>query len=599
MNKKRKKILLVGAGIFGSAIVALLCIYLLNYQYRNRIPEVPDSSVLSLAVMNQVQAANKKAHHKLSSQNLGELGMAYHSSANYNQASQCYQLAINKNKTDWKWSYYLGYLNLELGENDLVIENFIRVTKINPDNNLAWYYLGEAYRNIRRDDLAEKAFLKIINVDNVSTVMEATRNDRFPMSVYAKFQLAKIYFDTSRPEMAEKKLFAILGTYGLFGPAIRLLGNIYKMKGSIAQGEEYTIRANDLFPFSPPVDTLIDKLALMSRSELYLMKKIDEANLSGYDDWAIELVNQGLSYIPENKNMISKAIEVYLGNNMKQKAVGLVEQHISSFTDNFLELITAGKLFFRKDLYRESIEYLTNALKLRSDEPETYKFLAVCYWKLEDIQKAQELLIEAAEVFRDNDENLADILFILLQFGNIEQTNHFQKQLKQISPQHPKVQKLNGLLAEKNGNIKAAISFYEKSFDGDPKDKETIDFLGALLFKQEMWNQYIEFYKEVLKFNPNEAEFLEKLGSVLISCSNKSLRNLDEGIKYSIRAFTHKSSPAQIVISSGKYLAVAYAQKGDKQYAIKILERAIYINQITNASEEIKQELEQLYRNIQ
>ena len=599
MSKKTKNILLAVTGIFATVIVALLCMYFFNSQYKNRIPEVPDSSLLSKAVMDQIQVENKKAHQNPTSNNLGELGMVYQSSANYDQASQCYLLAIKKNKTDWKWSYYLGYLNLELGRNELVVDNFKRVTEIDQDNELAWYYLGEAYKNMRRNDLAEKAFLQIINANNVPVIKDPTRQDRFSMSVYAMFQLANTYFDSGRTEMAEKTLIAVIRKNDLFGPAFRLLGNIYKMKGDIAQGEGYTTRANDLFLFSPPVDPLIDKLALMSRSEFYLLKKIDEAYLNGYNDYAIELVNQGLKYIPDNENMISKAIKVYLGTNMKQKASGLIEQHISSFTDNYPELITVGKLFFQKDMYTESKEYWTNALKLRSDESEIYKFLAMCFLNLGDYQKAQELLIDAAEKYRENDDNLADILFLLLQFGNIEQTNHFLNQLNQISLQRPKVQKLNGKLAEKKGNIKAAISFYEKSFEGDPKDEETIHFLGALLFKQDIWDEYIKFYKEVVKYNPNNPEYLEKLSTVLISCPDSSLRNLDEGIRYSIRAFTHKGSPPHIMISSGKYLAIALVQKGDKQNAIKILEKTINISQTTDNPEEIKQELEQLYDTIQ
>jgi len=66
----------------------------INNQYRNEIPKIPDSTNLSKAVEAQISEAYKIARRKPSSENLGELGMVYHSSANYNQAAQCYQLAI-------------------------------------------------------------------------------------------------------------------------------------------------------------------------------------------------------------------------------------------------------------------------------------------------------------------------------------------------------------------------------------------------------------------------------------------------------------------------------------------------------------------------
>jgi tetratricopeptide (TPR) repeat protein len=144
-----------------------------------------------------------------------------------------------------------------------------------------------------------------------------------------------------------------------------------------------------------------------------------------------------------------------------------------------------------------------------------------------------------------------------------------------------------------------AISKYESSFKGNPKDDETMHFLGELLVYNGMWNQYIEFLKEALKHNPNDPGLLEKLSTVLVNCPDESLRNFDDGIKYSIRAFTNKDSSLSVVLSSGKNLAIALVTKGDKQNALSIIEKTINISRRTNVSEDIKQELNQLYRAIQ
>lgn len=72
-----------------------------------------------------------------------------------------------------------------------------------------------------------------------------------------------------------------------------------------------------------------------------------------------------------------------------------------------------------------------------------------------------------------------------------------------------------------------------------------------------------------------------------------------EGIKYSIRAFTNKNSSQNVVLSSGKSLAIALATKGDKQNALNIIGKTINISQRFNTSEDLKQELNQLYRAIQ
>lgn len=77
-------------------LVIFLILSVINYQNGNNIPEISDSAVLSVTVEEQISEAFKKARRKPTAQNLGELGLAYHSSANYNQAVLCFKLAIEK-----------------------------------------------------------------------------------------------------------------------------------------------------------------------------------------------------------------------------------------------------------------------------------------------------------------------------------------------------------------------------------------------------------------------------------------------------------------------------------------------------------------------
>lgn len=168
MGKTGKIILYIAAGAAGVIIFFLL---LDSYSHRriiSSIPEIPDPTTLSPPVRIQLFFALEKTRHDPSSGNLGMLGMVYHSSANYEQAAQCYKLASGKDRSDWTWNYYLGYLKMEMGESDAVIENFKKVIRKNPDASLAWYYIGSEYRNLRNNELAEEAFGKIINPERKS-----------------------------------------------------------------------------------------------------------------------------------------------------------------------------------------------------------------------------------------------------------------------------------------------------------------------------------------------------------------------------------------------------------------------------------------------
>lgn len=597
---KKKTALYIAGGAIGLIIIFFLLKFITDNQFSNNIPEIPNSNTLSIPVKKQISEAHDEAYRNPSAENLGMLGMVYHSSANYSQAAQCYELAIKRSKSGWIWNYYHGYLSMELGKSEAAIENFNSVIEKNPAIDLAWYYVGQEYKNLGENELAEKAFEKIILKKNITSDAKATtRNDHFPLRTYAMYDLSRIYFDTGHTDLAEETLKELIQKNYLFGPAYRLLGNIYNIKGNISLGKQYTVRANDLLNFSPPVDTLIDRLALLSRSELYLLKKIDEAERSMHSDWAVRLVNHGLQYMPDNQHLLSKAIRVYLWKRLNKKAIALTDQHISYFRENFNELRNTGLLFYQKGLYPQAIKYWNLALDLKPEEIKVQEYLAKCFYATGEKQKVHKLVNELLEKNQDNPEVLADITSLLLQFGEKEKAVGHLTKLKQLIPSNPTVQKIAGEVAEANGDTQEAITMYESSFKGDPEDLQTIRKLGRLLTEQKMWNKSLSLYSKALKYHPNNPELLAKLGEFLINCPDPSIRNIEKGKEYSERAFTYYDCPPDILVSAGSHLAYAYAMLGEKQKAITTISKAINIGRRQNISSSYQAKLENLYKGIQ
>jgi tetratricopeptide (TPR) repeat protein len=593
MDKKRKLIVIIAGGaivLIGSVFLARL---ISNNTYRSQIPDIPDSYSMSVAVKEQLSQAFKKAKRVPSADNLGMLGMAYHSSASYEQATECYHLAIQRDESAWIWNYYLGYLNMEMGNANAIIENFKSVIDKNPDMDLAWYYLGEEYRNLRDNELAEMSFGKITSPKNESSAPKnPTRYDYFPLSTYAMFQLSRIYFDKGEMDLAESTLKKIIQDNRSFGPAYRLLGNLYSISGDMALSKKYTTRANDLVAFAPPVDTLVDRLVLLSRSELYLLKKIDEAENSIYPEWAMKLVNHAMEYLPDNKYLISKAIKICLMLDLDQQAAGYTDRHISYYRDNFTEMYNMGMLFFQKRLYPQSLQYFTRALDLKPDDAEIQNCMAICYWTVGERQKTNEILDTLLNEYYDNPDILADVTSLLFDLGEEEKATVQLTRLKRIAPAQPKVLKMSGGLAEKNGNIDEAISLYEQSIEGNHEEITTIRHLGDLLIRQKMWDKAIRHYKESLAYHANDPYLLERLGTLLVTCPDPDLRDLKEGKEYSERAFIHTTSRSITLISAGRSLAIADAALGDLPGARQVIGMTINLARRENLSSAYLSELE-------
>jgi len=600
MRKRRRTVLYLAGGAIGLIVMFLMLRLVTEHPISSQIPEIQNSQTVSEPVKVQISAAVALTKRKPSADNLGMLGMVYHSSANYKEAAKCYELAIKRKKSQWIWNYYLGYLNMEMGESDAIVENFKQVIDKNPDIDLAWYYIGEEYKNLRKNELSIEYFDRITSSESrIERTEHRARYDYFPLSTYAMFQLSRIYFDAGSMALAEKTLKEIILSSRSFGPAYRLLGNVYRVNGEITLSEQARVRANDLVVFSPPVDTLVDRLVMMSRSELYLLKKIDEAEKSIYPEWAMELVNIAMQYFPENQYLISKAIKIYLMLELNKQAMALTDQHIGYFQENFTEMNNMGMLFFQKRLYPQSMKYFTRVLDLRPEDAEIQKCMAICLWTTGDKQESLDLLNELIEQNGGNPEVLAELTNLLFDLGENELASGYLSRLQKISPENPKVQKMSGRIAEENGDFLKAISMYESSFKGDPKDLTTIVYLGNILLRQKMWDKYIRHYRRALEYHPNDPSLLERLGTMLVTCPDPAMRRIEEGRDYSERAFIHTTSRSATLVSAGRSLALAYAELGDKQNASSIISMTLNIARRENMSQTYLGQLQSISDRIQ
>jgi tetratricopeptide (TPR) repeat protein len=593
MDKNRKVISYIAAGVIILFVAAIGIKWMLDSAYRKNIPALPDMKTFAVPLKEQISGASQRAKRNPSADNLGKLGMVYHSSAYYDKAAQCYKLAVKRNESKWIWNYYLGYLNMEMGESEPAIKNFRAVIKENRKAYHAWYYIGEGYHNLNEDDKALVSFKNITNLKgDIPSSKRIIRNDYFPLSTYARFQLAQVYINTKKIEQAESTLQEIVKSYSTFGPAYRLLGSVYNLEGDISLSKEFTLRAGDLMDLKTPVDTLVDRLALLSRSDLYILKQIDEAERAVYNDWALVLAGNAMKYIPDNKYLISKAIMLLLKMSSGKIALLYLNQHLNSFKDDFNELKQVGNQLYDKAYYSQSINYYLRALELKPEDSEVLASLVLAYLNSGNKQQALDELNEQLGKYRNNPKILGNAVYIMLTMNEKEKAKSFLSQLKKLSPSSPKTYQLNGIIAQQDGNLREAMVMYESALKGDPGDLVSIQSLGEILARQKMWNRLISLLRKALEFHPNDPYLLEKLGTLLVTCPDMKLRNYPEGRIYSERAFIHKGSTSEISLSAGKSLAEAYAALGDMGNASIYMNHILEMARSQNAPREFLEDIE-------
>lgn len=592
--KIQKKLILSISGVAICLALSLFTVsFFLDATYRNQLPEYPDFETIPKSLRKQISVTGRKTYLNPTANNLGKLGMVYHSNAYYEKAIQCYQLAVKKNSGKWIWNYYLGYLNLELGESNVAIENFKHVIEKNPKNYLASFYTGETFQNLGLSDNAENIFKKIASLSDCDFDKKNTiRDNYFPLQTYAMFRLARIYMNSNRLDSAEMTLRKIIEKQMTFGPAYRLLGNVYTLKGNLPLGNKYNILANDLAEYTPPVDMLVDNIVLMSRSDQVLLKQIDVAFRSFNFEWALKLCNHAVKYIPDNKFLISNTIFGYLIMGDGKKALPYLDQHIKYFGDDFKELMNIANLLYDKGFGSQAMNYFNQAKKL---EPENSR---LALW-LSDRGMKKDAIILLNEQLKKDPENvkiLSDAVHLLLNLGKKEMAMIYLTNLKRLLPSSPDVKILTGMVEEKEGNIKDALSIYEEAFRSDPKDIVIIQYLANFYIRNKMWDKAINHFKLALNNYPNDPFLLEGLGRLLISCPDQKLRDLNDGKEYSERAFINFKSPFATKISAGKNLAEVYAELGDRKKAYTYMNSTVNLARRRNVSKDYLNYLQSLLK---
>ena len=577
----RKNILLSISLIVVVGLVLLYFVFnsYIDGKYANRLPAIPDVSETSLSFQKYIKSANTKTLNKPSKANLGELGMVYHANNYFKEAEVSYQLAIDRDPKEWIWSYYLGCLKRQLGDSENAIKYFNNVLDVQPNLYMAMYYLAEAYNQVGEEVKFEKILKSLSEMDKKYFVLKDTeRTSYFPISVYARLELAKFYAREGKLELAENKLKTLISTHKSFGPAYRQLSIIFAGKGNDKLSKYYSDRSKDLVDYTPPVDTLIDKLSFYSRSETYLLKQIEDAIRSSNLTWALKLVDFSLKKVPESKYITSKAIRLYLSMNMARKTLPYLDKHIQDFKNDHKELVDVGKGLSNSGFKKSAKKYFIAAEKNKNEKPETKSRLAgIFYERLGMKEKAFSLMQDLLKQYPKDPAVIGGAIALALQKEDIQDAKNYLAQLKKLDPQNPRINVFNGILAKNSEDTKKAVFYYELAFKEASDQMFIISYLSDYYRKNKMWIKLVELYETALKASPNNPNLQEQYGSFLINCSDKNIKNPEKAREYSERALINFRSDAWTKVAAGHSLAMSYFQLKENGKALYYMNKTINV----------------------
>ncbi len=565
---------IISIAILGCILAAffLLRPFVLKVIHADNVPALPNLTGQPAPVTDYINAVYAEAQRKpYADETIGKLALAFQANYFYKAAELCYTNAQRLNSADWRWHYYPALIKEELGDADGVIEHLKKVLEINDGVPHAWFKLGNAYLKQNSFEAAESAFKEVKNLKRFSFAPEIPDKGAFPLTVYARLNLGRVYLQQEKYTLASEALNALIQKNPRFGPAYRLLGQVYNSTGNTEAGKAAIIKAGDFESYIPPSDPMFNTLLLNSRHSDAILKHIDTAIKSENFAWADMLCNHMLSYDPNDAEALGKNIVLMLVKNkmdgLREKAKKLLNHHY----DDDGKLIEIADTFYRRNQYELAFNYLRRAIAinpLAMDAQITYLKILVA------AKSYDAAMAHCRKVLANDPENSA----LRTEYGRILALRGKEKEAREQFALAIKANANNeipyilmGIMAEEKGNVNNALANYRESIKINPLNTKAIVQLGNYLLSLKRWKEADNLFIQALKDAPNDIDLLERRAWIQAACPDARIRNGEKALALAKRISLIRKDNHLQDVRCGITLAVAYAENENYSRAEQVL----------------------------
>jgi len=230
----------------------------------------------------------------------GELGTLYQSRQLGQAAERCFGNAAQLAPDSFRWAYYLAWVTLQSGRNELALQRFEAAYRLDPDYPVLTLRMADAWLDLNRQDKAQAAYEAVADAEGLQAA--------------ARYGLGQIALLRREYEQAVDYLTEVLAldpaatrVHYPLAQALRALGQ------NDAAREHLAKRGNGL-----PVarDPLVEELqALQSGARLHFSRAMKAVRRHDYAA-AVTAFEQGLQHDPENLDArVSYARALYLAGD--------------------------------------------------------------------------------------------------------------------------------------------------------------------------------------------------------------------------------------------------------------------------------------------
>lgn len=438
-----------------------------------RLPALPSLAGRAPILVDQIEEADRQARRwPQRAEAIGTLGMTYHADLFYEQAITAYAVAAELDGANWHWPYYQALVHMERGRLVPAAVALNLVVRLRPDLAVAWWRLGETEFKQANYDEADAAY---------SRAESAPASSEEPgVATYARAGRARVAFHRGDRKAAAEMLTNLLQTAPRFGLAHRILADVYRAEGRQADADRHGGLGAALRAYAAPADPLVDALADLSRSSVFLLRLAASLDLNRQAPRRTALVKRALDSDDTNPDVVYEMGALFQQLRRPADALPYFTRHLEMVTDDQQTLVQIGKCYIDLDRLDEAEATLQKALALGDD--------AVGFHNLGVVLERRDRGVEAEQSYR---------------------------RAVELSPGLASARNNLGVLVASKGQLDEAARLLLESIRLDPGEANAYANMSALRLQQHGVPEAMQYARLAIELEPRHADAHANLGVAL------------------------------------------------------------------------------------
>lgn len=345
-----------------------------------------------------------------------------------------------------------------------------------------------------------------------------------PDSMIFHYTLGKCYLFSEEPELAYKSFKRALELDDTYIQSLISIGDALLMMEKPDEALEHFEIAYKLNEHNPEVCVRLAELK----------------NKEGKPDEAIEFFRHAIEQMPTMMSAHVRLGDLLVKKNDYNGAVHHFQKAVDLKPEKFDNQFKLGTLLYHMGQFSQAIPYLQTAVQLQSNHGKALTNLAIA---LSQVGKTAE----SDKVFRQ-----------AIEIKEFASEAHFNYGIHLFNQQ----------------KAQQAIIQYKKSIELDPTLEPAYTELIGYYLSQKRHEDAVHTLKAAIQYVPGSVAFAHTLAKILSTCTEDHVRNGSEALQYANKAMELTGNKHPVILGT---LTFAYAESGDFEKAIEIVDQAIQI----------------------